>query len=121
MDLAFSWQNVLDGDGLWVTVTGMTIVFLGLIIISVFIASLPRVLAYRDSFQQKTKKEKEESEEEDERIDEDILAAISYIVWCEKEELESSDRQIITMPKGESNSIWAQAGRMKTLSLSSRR
>jgi Na+-transporting methylmalonyl-CoA/oxaloacetate decarboxylase gamma subunit len=120
MNLAFSWQNVLDGNGLWVTVTGMAIVFLGLIIISAFIAILPRALAYVDSFKKKTK-EVEEEPKKNKNIDEDILAAIGYIVWCEREEMESSDRQIITMQRGQSDSIWAQAGRMKTLSLSSRR
>ena len=113
MNLAFSWQNVLDGNGIWVTITGMVIVFFGLIFISVFIASLPHLLSLRDSIQQK--KESVGVEEEEEELDEDLLAAISYVVWCEREELESADHQKITMQKGESNSIWAQVGRMRTL------
>lgn len=112
--LTFSWQNVLDGNGIWVTITGMVIVFIGLIIISSFIAVLPRALAFFDSFQKK--KKNEDKTEKNEEIDEDILAAIGYIIWCEKEEMESSDRQKITMQKGEADSIWAQVGRMRTLS-----
>lgn len=41
----FSLQNVVDGQGIAIAVTGMAIVFTALVLISVFIALLPRVLA----------------------------------------------------------------------------
>jgi hypothetical protein len=38
-------QNIIDGDGIGLAITGMLIVFVGLIVISLYIASLPRLLA----------------------------------------------------------------------------
>ena len=38
-------ENIIDSDGLGISVTGICIVFAALILISLFIASLPHVLA----------------------------------------------------------------------------
>ncbi len=43
-----NWQNVLDGHGFAITIIGMAIVFSGLVLISLFIAQLPRLLALFD-------------------------------------------------------------------------
>lgn len=42
--LNFGFQNVIDGNGFAIAITGMLIVFAALAIISLFIALLPRVL-----------------------------------------------------------------------------
>lgn len=41
---SWTWQNVVDARGIELTLTGMTIVFLSLILVSVSIALLPRIL-----------------------------------------------------------------------------
>ncbi len=38
-------ENIIDSDGLGISITGICIVFAALILISLFIASLPHVLA----------------------------------------------------------------------------
>ncbi len=43
-EFSFSYQNVLDGQGIALALTGMTIVFTVLSMVSAFIAVLPRAL-----------------------------------------------------------------------------
>ncbi len=39
-----SFQNVIDAGGIGLSVTGLTIVFISLVLVSLFISGLPRVL-----------------------------------------------------------------------------
>jgi len=50
--VSVGWQSVLDSepDGLAVSIAGMCIVFLALVLISVFIAMLPRALTLLTRF-----------------------------------------------------------------------
>ncbi|WP_320172524.1 OadG family protein [Maridesulfovibrio sp.] len=41
----FSWDNVVAGNGMSLSITGMSIVFVALIMISVYIALLPSIAA----------------------------------------------------------------------------
>ena len=43
-ELHFSVQNIIDGQGLSIAVTGMLIVFSTLLFISLFIVALPKIL-----------------------------------------------------------------------------
>ncbi len=43
-NLNFGVQNILDGQGFTIAITGMLIVFAALAIISLFIAALPKLL-----------------------------------------------------------------------------
>ena len=42
--LPYSFQNIIDGHGFSIAITGMLIVFAALVLISLFIAALPKVL-----------------------------------------------------------------------------
>ncbi len=42
------WQAVVDGNGIAISLMGMTIVFLALVLITLFIASVPTLLAWLD-------------------------------------------------------------------------
>jgi len=44
--LSFNVQNIIDGQGIGIAVTGMVIVFCVLATISIFIALLPKVLGF---------------------------------------------------------------------------
>lgn len=44
MEFTFDFQNVVDGQGISIAITGMVIVFFALTAISLFIAALPRIL-----------------------------------------------------------------------------
>ncbi|WP_319762056.1 OadG family protein [Maridesulfovibrio sp.] len=43
--MLFSWDNVVSGNGVALSVTGMSIVFLALILVSCYIALLPKIAA----------------------------------------------------------------------------
>ena len=43
-EFAFSYQNIIDGQGFSLAVAGMTIVFVALIAVSLLITLLPRIL-----------------------------------------------------------------------------
>ncbi len=42
--LKVSFQNVIDADGIWISITGMTIVFSALILITFILSMMPKVL-----------------------------------------------------------------------------
>jgi len=44
MELAFSWQNVVDGAGIPLAIMGMSIVFISLLIITIVTSLMPRLL-----------------------------------------------------------------------------
>jgi len=61
---AFNIQNIFDGNGISISLTGMAIVFAGLIIISLYILLLPIVLESGSGFfSRKRQKENEEKAE----------------------------------------------------------
>ncbi len=75
--LNFSIQNIINGDGISLAITGMVIVFMALAIISTFIALLPKMLPILESILPEehahhgpTKKAK--------KNDNEVLAAIGY-------------------------------------------
>ncbi|WP_320173013.1 OadG family protein [Maridesulfovibrio sp.] len=43
--MVFSWDNVVAGNGVSLSVTGMSIVFLALVFVSLYIALLPKITA----------------------------------------------------------------------------
>ncbi len=44
--MSFDVQNIIDGQGINIAITGMVIVFFALSIISIFIAALPKILKW---------------------------------------------------------------------------
>jgi len=78
--LTFSIQNITNGDGISLAITGMVIVFIALSIISTFIALLPKVLPVLESILPEghshhgpTKKAAKD--------DGEVLAAIGYALF----------------------------------------
>ena len=45
MNFTFDVQNIIDGQGISIAITGMVIVFFALTFISLFITALPHILA----------------------------------------------------------------------------
>ena len=45
LNFSFDVQNIIDGQGISIAITGMVIVFFALSVISLFIAALPRILS----------------------------------------------------------------------------
>ncbi|SDK94883.1 oxaloacetate decarboxylase, gamma subunit [Maridesulfovibrio ferrireducens] len=45
-EMVFSWQHVVNGNGLAISITGMGIVFVALMLVSLYIAMLPRLAGF---------------------------------------------------------------------------
>jgi Na+-transporting methylmalonyl-CoA/oxaloacetate decarboxylase gamma subunit len=82
-NLTFSFQNIIQGDGLWISITGMLIVFSALLFISIFLSVLQKFLKMLEKkFPGIIQENQEQSgnNRENEIRDNRIIAAISYIL-----------------------------------------
>ena len=133
--LNLDWQNVLDGNGLGISVVGVLAVFTGLFLISIFITILPNLLKLTDKLFEKLgiqsgghghatvpKKKPEKIKAspakkpaEAEETDQDLIAAIAYVIAAEAELEAMSDYTKLTIRRDDSQQIWGVAGRMRTL------
>ncbi len=115
-----SWQNVLDGNGLSITITGMSIVFAGLAFISLFISQVPNALALLDRlFAPRPSRPEPETgltAEPGEPTEEEVLTAIALALHLELERSSGDSQKITISRKQRQASIWASAGKMRTLS-----
>lgn len=108
----FSWQNVIDGNGLGITITGMLIVFSGLLLISLFIAALPKLLALKES---KPEKKPTPINEPAEPTEDEIMAVIALVLHLETER-SLGEGSRLTISRRKRGSIWSSAGKMRSLS-----
>lgn len=80
-NLSFSYQNILNGNGFDIAVTGMLIVFAALAIISLFIASLPKVIGILDKIFPEIHHHAPATSKKPERDNDALLAAIGYALY----------------------------------------
>jgi oxaloacetate decarboxylase gamma subunit len=124
MDTKFGFDNVIAGNGVSITLSGMAIVFCGLILISLYIGFLPHFLAWMDGWldpkkranRQKTKEKNTQSLPSSPTEDLDLLAAINYVIEAEIDQEDSMDNQRITMRRSEGQHDWYVAGKMRNIS-----
>lgn len=137
----FSLQNIVQGNGVAISITGMAIVFSGLIFMSIFIKLLPVILEKLDKKPEKQAAVKTEpvkrsaaetvepaeaplsvgasvaaeAETEDDES-KDIASLIGLILHLESERFYASDNRYITINRnGERQSLWGRIGRMRQL------
>ena len=82
---AVSWKNVSDNDGVAIAITGMIIVFLALVLISLFIAALPHILGKLEPFLPKLEHHQspQTAAESLPTDEEKIVAAIGFVLHQE--------------------------------------
>lgn len=121
MDMNF--QNVLDADGIGIAITGMLVVFSGLVLISLYISSIPSVLARLQTGFSKQKENRSESLKpaattlsDKTELSDDMLAAIAYVIRMEREFDDADDYQRITVVRDDTQQVWAVTGRLRNLS-----
>ena len=120
MDMTF--QNVLDADGIGIAITGMFVVFSGLVLISLYISSIPGVLSRLETGFRKKKQNRTElmksalADVETTELNDDMLAAIAYVIRMEREFEDAEDYQRITVVREDSHQVWAVTGRLRNLS-----
>ena len=126
----FNIQNIIDGQALGISITGMSIVFFGLLFISLYIAVLPKILDYLMNFGKKGKEtslpavsvKKQQSSEETEAaaIKEsesyDIASVIGLVLQMEHERLVTAENEQITITRDiHQSSMWGSSGKMRKM------
>jgi Na+-transporting methylmalonyl-CoA/oxaloacetate decarboxylase gamma subunit len=111
-------ENIMAGDGIGIAVTGMLVVVAGLILISVFIAALPRLFRWagraRGPAHRSGRGSVDPEAAASESPDPELAAALAYVVEAERQRAE--DRQRITMREDGEQAVWTAIGKMRTLS-----
>jgi len=113
-----SLQNVLDGHGIAISITGMLIVFSGLVLISLFIAQLPSMLKWLDRLTTRKAKQPEPVALKKPVVsaEDEIMTAISLVIHMELERLTGESQKITISRRPGQGAIWASAGKMRSLS-----
>jgi Na+-transporting methylmalonyl-CoA/oxaloacetate decarboxylase gamma subunit len=122
--MKMSFQNVLDADGIGIAITGMSIVFCGLVLISLFIAALPKLLGKveKEVARKRAAKVAAKSSAKPKvaispsELSDEMRAAIGYVIHMEREFEDAEDHQRITVQRGDTNQVWAVTGRLRNLS-----
>ncbi len=82
MEYAFSFQKILDGNGLAISITGMFIVFFALLTIALSVFILPKILKIYDKFFPETGEESALTEPLEEG--KEMIAAIGFALLKSK-------------------------------------
>jgi len=112
-------KNLLENDGIGISITGMLVVFFGLALISFAIVALPRVVAWmeRERHAGHVSSPEEEAPQLESADEESMLAAAVWTVLQAELELADMDSlDTITLENKSEPSSWVFAGRMRTLS-----
>lgn len=113
--LALSWQNVVDGKGIPLALTGLAIVFCGLLFIALFIAALPRTLRTWDRWRDRRTAAKaapsSASAADPEPADPstappNVQAALAWVAVRELEVFRLGDTQRITLQSQMRSGMW---------------
>ena len=112
-----NWQNVIDGHGIAISITGMLIVFSGLTLISLFIVALPKILALGGAEKKAAAaKAAVESAASAEPTEEDIIAVLALVLHAELEHSLGEMTHLTISRQQRTGSVWASAGKMRSLS-----
>lgn len=114
--LNFSWQHIHDGSGWAIAMVGMSIVFVGLMSISIYIAVLPRILGL---FSREKKAAVKTTPAKTPHIPTDGMtvaqqAAVAYVIHMEKERLLDEGTKVTIPIYGDAFSPWALSDKMRT-------
>ena len=82
--LHFSIQNIIDGQGIPIAITGMLIVFCVLALISLFIAVFPKLTAWLGRYFPET--EIQEASTPQTSSNDAVMAAIAYVYHMRRQE-----------------------------------
>ncbi len=125
---SFSIENITNSDAISISITGMSIVFTGLILISVYIWALPIILEFFDrlgtdkktaQISDKKALDKPASEPKVDEFDSDandIASVIGLVLNLEQERLAMAANEQITLSRNTGQrSIWGTAGKMRSM------
>ena len=120
MQFEFDLARIPENDGLSVSIIGMAIVFIGLVLVSLLIFGLPKALDWLDAIRRSdrhaTGDRRAIDNTDEDRCEEAIVAAIAMVLDDAMRPEDGSAVQRITIRRSGSDSIWRQAGQMRSLS-----
>lgn len=138
----YTIQNIVEGGAFGISITGMSIVFAGLILITLYITLLPRILGLLEKKPEvkpeltvEETPEEKETDEETEEVREaweaqasreaqaaedesrDIASVIGLVLQLEYERLHAADiKERLTISRNfDQPSLWGRAGKMREL------
>lgn len=111
-------ENIFENDGIGLAITGMLIVFTGLVFISLYIAALPRFFGWIEAQRERrTARTASPATGTAQGVDDPaLLAAVGLVIQMELDAEQALDAQRITIHRDEAEGAWAFAGKMRTLS-----
>jgi hypothetical protein len=118
-------ESILAGGGLGIAAAGMLVVFTGLVLISLFIALLPKAFDGGAALLRRwrarpgpTAAASSAAADREPRLalDPALLAAIGVVLEAERARELSQDRQRITLRADDEQRVWTAIGKMRTLS-----
>lgn len=116
--LTFELQNILDHDGIAVSVAGILIVFAGLALVSLLITSMPALLGKLDQICTRCREippEDEAAADDREARDRERAVAIATVLDLVLTPEDGSAVQRITIRRRESESLWRNAFWIRSL------
>jgi hypothetical protein len=115
-------DNIIAGNGFEIALTGMSVVFTGLVLVSIYIAALPRLLERAGRTRRKDAPRLQAAHAaavgrgSSAGMDPDLLAAIGCVLQAEYERELLSDHQLITIrDDDEEQRVWTAIGKMRSL------
>jgi hypothetical protein len=112
-------DNIIAGNGFEIALTGMTVVFTGLVLVSIYIAALPRLLdraGRAKAPRLQAARAAANGHGPSTGMDPDLLAAIGCVLQAEYERELLSDHQLITIrDDDEEQRVWTAIGKMRSL------
>ncbi|MCP4751881.1 MAG: OadG family protein [Proteobacteria bacterium] len=133
---SFNVQNIATGNGIAISITGMSIVFFGLLLISIYVALLPKIVLFLSEVRLKPKTPEEKEVENDktakaakqpEEIDvaalkeweeTDIASVIGLVLHLETERFYQTSNERITIARNPVQSAgWNATGKMRDMPL----
>lgn len=114
--MSVGWENVIAGNGVGLAISGITIIFLSLLSISLFIRLLPRVLALVDSGTRDRATSASVATERPEPLSEAEKEAVIALVLHLELEYQSGESGRVTLRPHASRSMWSSSARMRSLS-----
>lgn len=114
--MSAGWENVIAGNGVGLAISGITIIFLSLLSISLFIRLLPRVLALVDPAARIRTAAAPEVKDIPEALSAAEKEAVIALVLHLELEYQSGESGRVTLRPHASRSMWSSSARMRSLS-----
>ena len=114
--MSVGWENVVAGNGVGLALSGISIIFVSLLSISIFIRLLPRFLALIEANSRDRPVPVSQVASKPEALSEAEKEAVIALVLHLELEYQSGESGRVTLRPQGNRSIWSSSARMRSLS-----